>query len=118
VDRRTQRQFALALIVVVALAAAAAILTGGIAHDPAARQGDQVVGIVTRIEAGGLDKVTSFTLRADDGRQIRFAVGNLENGAEFAPGHLAEHQTTAQKIRVWYQTQNGAFVAYRLEDAE
>jgi hypothetical protein len=118
VDHRTRRLFALAFVAVVALAAGAAILTGGVAHDPAARQGDQVVGIVTRIEAGGLANVTSFTLRTDDGREIQFGVGNLENGAEFPPGHLAEHQTSAQKIRVWYQTQNGAFVAYRLEDAE
>jgi hypothetical protein len=41
----------------------------------------------------------------------------LENGAQFAPGHLVEHQASGQPVRVWYQTDGGANVAIRLEDA-
>ena len=48
---------------------------------------------------------------------VQFAIGNLENGAQFPPGHLVEHQSTAQPIRVWYRTQDGVKVAIRLEDA-
>ena len=44
-------------------------------------------------------------------------LGDLENGTEFPPGHLVEHQATAQPVRVWYRTENGARVAVRLEDA-
>ena len=56
-------------------------------------------------------------LTIDPGDSVRFAIGSLENGSKFPPGHLVEHQSTAQPIRVWYRTQDGVKVAIRLEDA-
>jgi hypothetical protein len=64
-----------------------------------------------------LTNVRSFTLRTQDGRDETFAIGTLENGAQFPPGHLAEHQSLGSPIRVWYRTDGNNKVAFRLEDA-
>jgi hypothetical protein len=119
VDRRTRNLFALALIVVVVLTGAAAFVLGGSAvPDPdAPPNAVSVVGVVVGVEAQGLSDVQAFTLRTSDGATLEITIGNLENGAEFPPGHLVEHQATAQQVRVWYRTEDGLKVAIRLEDA-
>ena len=76
-----------------------------------------VTGVLTHIEAEGLSKVTAFTLRTADGRETRFEIGILENGAQFPPGHLAEHMANASPVRVFFRDAGGGrLVAYRLED--
>ena len=76
------------------------------------------MGLLTDIDAEGLTKVTGFRLRTDDGAEVQFQVGVLENGVEFPPGHLAEHMTTTTKVRVFFRDEGGERVVYRLEDAE
>jgi hypothetical protein len=118
-DRRTRNLFALALVLVVAVTGGAAILlsgsgagaTGGSADAPS------LVGVIVGVESEGLDKVLGFTIRTQDGATVLFTIGALENGAAFPPGHLVEHQATAQPIRVWYRIEGDARVAIRLEDA-
>jgi hypothetical protein len=117
-DRRTFRLFAGTLAVVVLVVAAAAFLGGGTAPDPEAPDGDALVGVVVDVESTGLDSVTAFTLRTDDGSLVELRIGVIENGAEFPPGHLAEHQVTAEPVRAWYREVDGVRVAFRLEDAE
>ena len=117
-DRGTFRLFVAVLAVVVIAVALAATIFGGTARDPGAPQGDQAVGLVTSIDSEGLTNVRSFTLRTQDGRDETFAIGTLENGAEFPPGHLAEHQAFGLPVRVWYRTDGDTKVAFRLEDAE
>ena len=117
-DRGTFRLFVTALAVIVVAVAVAAAVFGGTARDPEAPQGEEAVGIVSSIDSEGLTNVRGFTLRMPDGRELEFAIGTLENGAEFPPGHLAEHQAVASPIRVWYRTEGDALVAFRLEDAE
>jgi hypothetical protein len=117
-DRGTFRLLVVALAVIVVVVAVAAAVFGGTARDPAAPQGEQVVGIVSSIDSEGLTNVRGFTLLTPDGRELEFAIGTLDNGAQFPPGHLAEHQALASPIRVWYRTEDGALVAFRLEDAE
>ena len=117
-DRRTFRLFALTLGAVIVVVAVAATLAGGTTVDPEAPQGEQAVGVVTAIESEGLTDVRSFTLRTQDGRDLDFRIGVLENGAEFPPGHLGEHQTLRTLIRVWYRSDGSELVAFRLEDAE
>jgi hypothetical protein len=119
VDPRTRNLFLLALAVVVVVTGAAAFLLGGTAvRDPdAPANSTAAVGVIVAVTSEGLDKVTGFTLRTTDQGPLEFAIGALENGAEFPPGHLVEHQATAQPVRVWYRTENGAKVAIRLEDA-
>ena len=77
-----------------------------------------VVGLLTGIDAEGLTRVTGFRLRTDDGAEIPFRIGVLENGADFPPGHLAEHMATTTKVRVFFREEGGERVVYRLEDAE
>jgi hypothetical protein len=118
-DRRTRTFFALALAAILVLTAGAALLLGGTGSpDPDAPAGAQsVVGVIVAVDAKSLTDVRGFTLRTSDGASTAFAIGVLENGAEFPPGHLVEHQSTAQPIRVWYRTEDGRKVAVRLEDA-
>jgi hypothetical protein len=116
-DRGTFRIFIVALAVIVVAVAVAAAMFGGTAGNPAAAQGEQAVGIVSSIDSEGLTNVRGFTLLTPDGRELEFAIGTLENGAQFPPGHLAEHQALASPIRVWYRTEGGSLVAFRLEDS-
>jgi hypothetical protein len=76
------------------------------------------VGLLTGIDAEGLTRVTGFRLRTDDGAELPFRLGVLENGAAFPPGHLAEHMATTTKVRVFFREEGGERVVYRLEDAE
>lgn len=118
-DRRTRNLFALVLVVVFAVTAGAALLLGGSAlRDPGApANATAVVGVIVGVQSEGLDRVSGFTLRTTDQGSIAFTIGDLENGVEFPPGHLVEHQATAQPIRVWYRTEGDVKVAIRLEDA-
>ena len=43
-------------------------------------------------------------------------IGILENGAQFPPGHLAEHMANASPVRVFFRDEGGQLVVYRLED--
>jgi hypothetical protein len=79
---------------------------------------DPVTGAVIRLDAEGLTRVTGFRLRTDDGTEQDFRIGVLENGAQFPPGHLAEHMATSTRIRVYYREEAGERVVFRLEDAE
>jgi hypothetical protein len=119
VDRRTRNVFAVALLAVIALAGAAAFLVGGsgVRRPDGPTNAESVVGVIVGVKSEALDQVTGFTLRTTDQTTLVFAVGDLENGAVFPPGHLVEHQATAQPVRVWYRTEAGARIAIRLEDA-
>lgn len=75
------------------------------------------VGVVVAVDSVSLTNVRGFTIRTPDGRTVEFRVGQLENGAQFPPGHLGEHQATAVPIVVTYRDESGAHVAIRLEDA-
>ena len=118
-DPRTRNLFALAFVAVVVLTGAAAFLLGESgSRDPSAPpDATTMVGVIVGVEAGGLTDVRGFTLRTADGTTVAFTIGDLENGAEFPPGHLVEHQATAQRVRVWYRVDGDARVAIRLEDA-
>jgi hypothetical protein len=76
-----------------------------------------VDGVVVHVDSAGLAEVNGFDLRLTDGTIVGFTLGPLENGAEFAPGHLSEHQATGAAVRVSYRIVNGIPVVYRLEDA-
>ena len=74
-------------------------------------------GVLTHIDSTGLTQVTGFDLRTNDGQEIVFTIGTLENGDQFPPGHLAEHLATSSPIRVWFREDGSKLVVYRLEDA-
>ncbi len=111
----------LALVAVLALAGGAVFVLGSggsSSGSPAPTGTTPVVGVVVAVESGGLDDVRGFTLRVTDGgRLMEFGLTALENGVEFPPGHLAEHQLTGTPIRVWYRPADDPPLAIRLEDA-
>ena len=76
-----------------------------------------VAGIVVDVTSAGLSQVTGFTLRTNNGETIQFMIGTLENGDEFPPGHLKEHQAAASPVLVFFREANGQLVVYRIEDA-
>ena len=118
-DRRSRNLFLVILVVVIGLIGAVVFLQGGPpGADPVGPPGAQAeVGVIVGVDSGGLDKVTGFLLRTPEQDTFAFVIGDLDNGARFPPGHLVEHQATAQPVRVWYRTENGERVAVRLEDA-
>ena len=117
-DRRTRNVFALAFLAVVLVAGGAAILLGGSSPRDSPPPGlATVVGVVVGVDGEGLEHVRTFDLRITDGTVLTFGLDDLENGAEFPPGHLAEHQVTAQPVQVWYRAEEDPPQAIRLEDA-
>ncbi len=104
---------------IVVLGVVAALLLGangsGGTAEPSGAQ--SIVGVIVGVDSAGLDKVSGFTLRTGTGASLSFDLRALENGAQFAPGHLVEHQATGQPVRVWYRTTDGVRLAIRLEDA-
>ena len=77
-----------------------------------------IVGVVTNVESGGLNEVSSFDLRTDDGATYTFEIGDLENAAEFPPGHLREHMATSSPVRVFFDVDGATLLVTRLEDAD
>ena len=113
---------ALAALVVVALAGCVpgdAASTHGHSPSPGGPSAlvSPVEGVPIDIEAEGFTEVTAFTIRTDDGQQLRFAMGQLENPTEFPPTHLAEHLAGSTRIVVFFRPEGSDQVAYRLEDA-
>lgn len=118
-DRRTRNLFALLLVGVLAVTLGAALVFGEtVRPDPDAPPGTtSVVGAIVAVDSRGLGDVRGFTLRLVGGEQLAFELGDLENGTEFPPGHLVEHQATAEPVRVWYREEGSRRLAIRLADA-
>lgn len=108
-----------ALVALIVVGVAAAVMLGAAGSSGANPPSDaqSAVGVIVGVDSAGLDKVSGFTLRTGAGELLTFDLRALENGAQFAPGHLVEHQATALPVRVWYRTENGVRLAIRLEDA-
>lgn len=118
VDRRTRTLFIVALVTLIVVTAGAVLLFGASRGGQGDASGaETVVGVIVGVESEGLDRVTGFTLRTTDQGTLSFRIGVLENGAQFPPGHLVEHQASASPVRVWYRTEDGSRVVVRLEDA-
>ena len=118
-DRRTRNLFALVLGVVVAVTGGAALLLSDTSLlDPdGSPVTTSVEGVVVAVDGSGLGDIRGFTLRRPGGDTLEFRLGELENGDAFPPGHLAEHQATAQPVVVYYRMEGKERFAVRLEDA-
>lgn len=118
-DRRTRTLFAAlfgATIVVTAIGAF--LLSDTSPIDPDAPPGTEpMTGVVVGVDSAGLTDVRGFTLRRPGGELVEFGLRALENTTEFAPSHLAEHQATAEPVRVWFRMEGAERLAIRLEDA-
>jgi hypothetical protein len=113
VDRRARVRLGL-LVVVVAVAVGLAVAVMG-ARTPTGTS--EVTGVVVAVDSRGLGDVRGFTLRVAGGALLEFDLRALENGAEFPPGHLAEHQATAAPVRVTFRMDGTTRSATHLEDA-
>jgi hypothetical protein len=134
VDQRTRRLFVLVLVIVIAVTGGAALILGSTtgtgsgdpfgdpsgdpSGGPAGPPGTTAIdGVIVAVDSAGLGSVRSFTLRRAGGETIEFRLDRLENATEFPPGHLAEHQASAEPVRVWSIEDGGAHYAIVLEDA-
>jgi hypothetical protein len=126
VDQRTRRLFVLVLVIVIAVTGGAALILGSTAGTgsgdpsggPAGPPGTTAIdGVIVAVDSAGLGSVRSFTLRRAGGETIEFRLDRLANATEFPPGHLAEHQASAEPVRVWSIEDGGAHYAIVLEDA-
>lgn len=118
-DRRTRNLFALALVVVIAITGGAALLLSdtSVVDPDGPPDTSSVEGVIVAVDSAGLGDVRGFTLRQVGGETIDFRLGELENATDFPPGHLAEHQATAEPVRVWFRLEGAERFAVRLEDA-
>lgn len=114
-DRGTRRLFVIVLVVLVLGGAIVTMAFRGATSPPADTQ--EATGVIVAVDARSLGDVRSFTIRSVDGMMTVFDLERLENGAEFPPGHLVEHQATAEPVRVWYRDVEGVHYAIRIEDA-
>jgi len=119
VDRRTALLFAGLLLAFVLGTAVVAILSPSPVPGGALPPGtESMTGVVVHVDnARGLGDVRGFTLRRPGGELVEFGLRELQNGTQFPPGHLAEHQATAQPVQVWFRVDGGERLALRLEDA-
>ena len=111
--------FAILFVAIVVITAIAAILfseTGIIDPDRPAGTSD-MTGVVVGVDSQGLADVRGFTLRRPGGELVEFSLRALQNATEFAPSHLAEHQATAEPVRVWWRMEGADRLAIQLEDA-
>lgn len=118
-DGHTRNLFVLILVIVIALTGGAVLfLGGGTGGEAGSPPGTTVVdGVIVGVKAESLGDVRSFTLRTSSGEVLAFGLASLENGDKFPPGHLAEHQVTAELVRVWYRDDGGTLLAIQVEDA-
>ena len=117
-DRRTRTAFVGILVTLVAVVGGIALFLPGSVnqrHQPVAPV--PMVGVIVAVDAEGLGSVRGFTLRQAGGEETDFDLSQLENGLAFPPGHLAEHQATAEPVRVWYRDEAGTRFAITVEDA-
>ncbi len=106
------------VIVIAATGGAAILLSNTSVLDPDGPPTPTAVeGVIVAIDGSGLADVRGFTLRRPGGETLDFRLGELENGNEFPPGHLAEHQATAEPVVVYYRMEGDERFAVRLEDA-
>ncbi len=92
-------------------------VTPGASASNAAAPTSPVTGVLTDITSAGLSQVSAFRIRLDDGTELSFRIGVLEDGAEFPPGHLAEHLASSLPVRVFFRVEGAELVVYRIEDA-
>jgi hypothetical protein len=112
------RQLAAAVLVLAAFAMGLAVAACGTTRSPApSLPASPIDGVVVHVDSTGLGNVTSFTLRVAGGATVVLSLGTLENATQFAPGHLAEHETTGLPVRAWFVVSSGVPIVYRLEDA-
>jgi hypothetical protein len=78
----------------------------------------ELAGVVTGVEAAGLQRVEAITVKADDGRERRFVISAEADRAGHAPSpsHLRQHMIQGDRIRVRYREAADGPLAIELVD--
>jgi hypothetical protein len=83
-------------------------------------QTQTVRGVLLDVVSPSIQQVDSFTLRAEDGRELAFVTApNFNQGAThvMTPGHMRQHMALADPVIVTYREDNGKLVAVSATDA-
>lgn len=95
------------------LAAACGSGDGGDA-EPAQDAPSEVTGVLLDVESEGIGEVTSFELKDGDETYEIFIAEDVDYG--FDLGHLNEHLTTGDPVRVPLEERDGKLYALEIED--
>ena len=85
-----------------------------------APQTQSVRGVLLDVVSPGIQQVNSFTLRADDGRELTFTTSSdFNQGAAhvMTPGHMRQHMALADPVLVTYREEAGKLIALSATDA-
>lgn len=97
---------------------------GGDKEEPAGAGGDtvaaedapdEVTGVLLDVESEGVGEVTAFTLKDGDDTYEIFIAEDVDYG--FNLGHLSEHLTTGDPVRVPLEVRDGKLYALSIDDA-
>jgi hypothetical protein len=83
-------------------------------------QTQTVRGVLLDVVSPSIQKVDSFTLRTDDGRELNFVTApDFNQGVAhvMTPGHMRQHMALADPVNVTYREDNGKLVAISATDA-
>ena len=72
------------------------------------------------VQSPSLQRVDSFVVRTDDGRELEFtAAPNFNDGLQHAmsPGHMRQHMALADPVTVTFRQEDGKLVALSATDA-
>lgn len=76
---------------------------------------NEVTGVLLDVESEGLGNVTSFVLKDGDDRYEVFIAPDVDYG--FDLGHLTEHLTSGDPVRVPLEVRDDKLYATAIEDA-
>jgi hypothetical protein len=76
---------------------------------------EEVTGVLLDVESEGVGEVTSFTLKEGDDTYEIFIADDVDYG--FNLGHLNEHLTTGDPVRVPLEERDGKLYALSIDDA-
>jgi len=89
---------------------------GGCAAPPALKTAH---GVLLEVESPSIQRVERFTLRTDDGQELRFsAASDFNSGTSHAmtPGHMRQHMALADPVTITYREEGGNLVALNATD--
>ncbi|MCC6173700.1 MAG: hypothetical protein IT305_00215 [Chloroflexi bacterium] len=72
-----------------------------------------VRGLIVDVQAASFSRISSFTVRADDGQTYQFVV---EGDVGMTASHVREHMTLIDPVTVTYRSMPDGLVATRIED--
>ena len=84
-----------------------------------ASQPQSIRGVLVDVQSPSLQRVDSFVVRTDDGRELEFtATPDFNAGVEHAmsPGHMRQHMALADPVTVTFRDEGGRLVALSATD--